>query len=107
MTSTAPLIVKDEELVSYGLIESASVRSIKDFNLTDLNEKEINVFSGKENEGFINLFICHLIFYAFFCVACVVHIFIDLGLEALIKDRFSSFIRLGKKSFFTKSPAFA
>ena len=107
MTSTAPLKVKDEELISYGLIESASVRSIQDFNPSNLNEKEINVFSGKENEGFINLFICHLIFYAFFCVACVIHIFIDLGLAALIEDRFSKFIGLGKKSFFAKSPAFA
>jgi len=107
MTSTTPLTLKDEELVSYGLIESASVRSIKDFNPSNLSEKEINVFSGKEKEEFINLFICHLIFYAFFCVACVIHIFIDLGFEALIKDRFSKFIVLGKKSFFTKSPAFA
>ena len=107
MTTTAAPTVKDQELVSFGLVESASVNSITDFNPSELNDNEINVTYGQEKEDFINTFICHLIFYAFFCVACVIHIFIDLGLEALIKDRFSKFIGLGKKSFFTKSPVFA
>ena len=107
MTATTSLTVKDEELVSYGLNESATVSSIKDFNPSNLKEKEITVSSGQEMEVFVNTFICHLIFYAFFCVACVIHIFIDLGLEALIKDRFAKFIGLGKKTFFTKRPVFA
>ena len=107
MTATAPSTVNNQELVSYGLIETASVCSITDFNPSKLKENEINVTYAQEKEDFINTFICHLIFYAFFCVACVIHIFIDLGLEALIKERFSKFIGLEKKPFFTKSPAFA
>jgi len=107
MTSTASPTVKDQELVSYGLIESASVRSITDFNPSKLKENEINVTYAQEKEDFINTFICHLIFYAFFCVACVIHILIDLGLGAFIKENFSKFTGLGKQTLFTKSPAFA
>ena len=107
MTSTALPTVKDQVLASYGLIESASVRSITDFNPSKLKGNEVNANYGQKTEDFINTFICHLIFYAFFCVTCVIHILLDLGLGAFIKDRFSRFIGLGKQTFFSKRPAFA
>ena len=68
MSATDPSIMKVQDLMSYGLIESASVRSITDFNLSKLKESEINLTGGQEKEDFINTLICHFIFYAFFAL---------------------------------------
>ena len=105
MTATAMPTVKDQELVSFGLIESASVNSITDF--TDSKSKVSTLSIEKDNEDFVNSFICHLIFYAFFFVSIVLHILIDLGLGDFIKNRFFRLIRQGKDVFINKSPAFA
>ena len=51
MTATAALTVKDQELISSGLVESASVNSIADF----VPRKLI-----KKNAIDKNLFICHI-----------------------------------------------
>ena len=64
MTAAAPT-VKDQELMPQGLVESASVNSFADFVSASLHETEAN--KEKEVNDFINTFICHLIFYAFFC----------------------------------------
>ena len=105
MTSTAAPTVKEQELISSGLVESASVNSFADFIPSKLNTKE--VITEKEKEDFINTFIFHLIFYAFFCISLVLHIIIDLGLGALIKKTFIYLIELTKNYFVEKSPAFA
>ena len=103
MTATAAPTVKDQELVAFGLVEAASVNSISDFTPSNLNGSK----STSVNEDFVNTFICHLIFYAFFCVALVLHILIDLGLWSFIENKFTQLKAIGKKTFFEKSPAFA
>ena len=103
MTATAPRTVKDQELVSFGLVESASVNSITDFTPSRLNESKVT----SEKDDFVNTFICHLIFYVFFCVSLFLHIFIDLGLSAFTKNKLNQLIGIAKKTFFEKPPAFA
>ena len=104
MTVTSAPTVKDQELMPFGLVESASVNSFADFVSSNLNEPEEN----KANESdFINIFICHLIFYAFFCISLVLHILIDLGLAALVKKQFLQLIQSAKNTFVVKNPAYA
>ena len=105
MTPTAAPTVKDQELIPSGFVESASVNSIADFVPSKLNEKF--VIDEKKNNEFINTFICHLIFYAFFCISLVLHIIIDLGLGSLIKKTFIHLVELTKNYFVEKNPAFA
>tara|TARA_B100000579_G_C22207974_1_gene565942 strand:- start:113 stop:430 length:318 start_codon:yes stop_codon:yes gene_type:complete len=105
MTATAAPTVKDQELISSGLVESASVNSIADFGPSKPNEKVI--IDEKEKNEFINTFICHLIFYAVFCISLVLHIIFDLGLGALIKKTFIYLIELTKNYFGEENPAFA
>ncbi len=104
MTAYAPT-VKDQELVSFGLIESASVNSIADFIPSELNQSQES--TERENDDFKNTFICHLIFYAFFVVTLVLHILIDLGLGSFIKNKFFELIGPRGKTLFGKAPAFA
>ncbi len=105
MAATAAPTVKDQELVQFGMVESATVNSITDFTPLKENEREAN--PEKKKEDFVNTFICHLIFYAFFCISLVVHILIDLGLGSFIKNKFTNLIGFGKETFMDKSPAFA
>ena len=103
MNSTAAPTVNEQKLVSSGLVESASVNSFTDFIPSKLHKKEDII----EKDDFINTFICHLIFYAFFCISLVLHIIIDLGLGPLIKKTFIYLIELTKNNFVAKSSAFA
>ncbi len=105
MTATAAPTVKDQELMPYGLVESASVNSFVDFGSSNLNETEAN--KEKEVNDFINTFICHLIFYAVFCISLVLHILIDLGLGSLVKNQFLHLIEIAKNTVVVKNPAFA
>ena len=105
MTVTTSPAVRDQELVSFGLVESASVNSITDFTQSKSNERQANTSQGKED--FINIFICHLIFYAVFCLSLVLHILLDLGLGQFIKNNLAQLIAFGKKIVFDKSLAFA
>ena len=109
MTTTAAPTVKDQGLVSFGLVESASVNSFADFIPSKLNESQVKTEhqTEKEKEDFKNSFICHLIFYTFLCVSIVLHILIDLGLGSFIKNKFFQFMALWKKNIFEKNPAFA
>ena len=103
MTATASPTVKEQGLLSVGLVESASVNSIADFTPSKFNEDKITL----ESEDFVNTFICHIIFYAFFCISLVLHILIDLGLWSFIKNNLSPLIGFGKKTVLEKRPAFA
>ena len=105
MTATSSPIVKDQEFVSFGLVESASVNSISDFTPSKLIVNRVNASMDKED--FVNTFICHLIFYSFFCFSLVLHIFIDLGLGSFVKNKFVQLIGFGKNRAFEKSPVFA
>ena len=103
MTATAAPTVNNQELVSFGLFDSASVNSSADF--APSKSEEIKLNAG--NDDFANDFICHLIFYAFFCVSLIFYIFIDLGLGSFLRNKFSQLIDLRKKTVLEKMPAFA
>ena len=106
MSASAASIVKDQEFRASGLVESASVNSITEFaTSTKLNETKLK--TQWEQKNFVHTFICHLIFYAIFCFSLVLHVLIDLGLGAYIKNKFFQFIEIGMKNVFQKSPVFA
>jgi len=105
MTAIASPTVKDQESISFGLVESATVNSIADFIPSKFNETD--VIAENEKNDFINTFICHLIFYAVFCVSLVLHILIDLGLGSVVKIKFIQLIEIAKNTFVEKNPAFA
>ena len=102
MTATAASRVKDQELMPFGLVESASVNSFADFVPSNLNKTE-----AKEKNDFINIFICHLIFYSIFCISLVLHIVIDLGLGSAVKNQFLQLIEISKNTVNVKNPSFA
>ena len=104
MTATASPKVKDQELMPFGLVESATVSSFADFVPSDFKETEAN--AAKEKSDFINIFICHMIFYAVFCISIVLHILIDLGLGLFVKNKFFQLIEIAKNIFVEKNPAF-
>ena len=105
MPATSAPIVKDQEFVSFGLVESASVNSISEF--TPSNSIVNKVTAPIDKEDFVNTFICHLIFYFVFCFSLALHILIDLGLGSFVKNKFVQLIDFGKKRAFEKSPVFA
>ena len=105
MTSTAAPNVKDQELMPFELVESASVNSFADLAPSNSNETAAN--EEKEKNDFVNIFICHLIFYVIFCISLVLHILIDLGLGSFVKNQFLQLIEIAKNTFFEKNPAFA
>ena len=105
MSSAAVPTVKDKELVAYGLVEAASVNSFADFKTSNFDESKVTPEKAKKD--FVNTFICHLIFYSFYCIAIAVHIFIDLGLRAFLKNKLSNFIGPSKKAVVDKSLSFA
>tara|TARA_B100000579_G_C22264115_1_gene590752 strand:- start:113 stop:442 length:330 start_codon:yes stop_codon:yes gene_type:complete len=104
-TATATPKAKDQELMPHGLVESASLNSFADFVSSNLNGMEAN--KEKEVNDFINTFICHLIFYAFFCISLVFHILIDLGLGSFVKNQLLQLIDIAKNTVVVKNPAFA
>mgnify|MGYP001369476292 CR=1 FL=1 len=104
MIATPAPIVKDQVLVEFGLIQSASVNSITDFTTSKSNKREVS--KAKEMDDFVNTFICHLIFYTVFCISLFFHILIDLGLGSFIKNKFADLTKEGNKTFFGKRPAF-
>ena len=105
MTATAAPTVKDQELMPFGLVESASVNSFADFVPSNLNETAEN--EANEKNEFINVFICHLIFYTVFCISLVMHILVDLGLGSFVKNKFIQLIEISKNIVILKNPAFA
>ena len=105
MTATAAPTLKDKEHVSFGLVESASVNSITDFIPSKSNKSQVS--HKKQNNDFANNFICHLIFYAFFCVSLVLHIIIDLGFGSFLNQKFVQLIGLVKKNVLKDGPALA
>ena len=105
MTATASPTVKDQESISFGLVESANVNASADFIPSKFNETD--VIAEKENNNFINTFICHLIFYAVFCISLVLHILIDLGLGTFVKNIFIQLIEIAKNPYVEKNPVFA
>ena len=104
MTTTTVQTVNNKEIISSGLVESASVNSIADFIPSKLNKKE--VVAEQEKNDFIDTFICHFIFYAFFCISIVMHIMIDFGLGSLIKKTLIQLMEIVNNYFVEKNPSF-
>ena len=104
-STTGPTTVKDQELISFGLVESSSVSSFADFIPSKLKEKDI--ISQKEKNDFLDTFICHLIFYALFCISLVLHILIDLGFGTFVKKVFIQLIETAKNIFVERKLVFA
>ena len=105
MTAIAAPTVKDQESLSFGLVESASVNSFADFIPSKFNERIVS--TDIDNDDFSYIFICHLIFYAVFCITLVLHIFIDLGLGSFIGNQFVKLIGVEKKNVDEKKQVFA
>ncbi len=105
MTANAASRIKDQELMPFELVETANVNSFANFVPSNLNETEAN--EEKEKNDFINIFICHLIFYLVFCISLVLHILIDLGLGSFVKNQFLHLIEIAKNTVVEKNPAFA
>ena len=104
-TATSSPTVKAQELMPHGLVESESVSSFADLVSSNLNKTELN--KEKKINNFINTFICHLIFYAVFCISLVLYILIDLGLLSLVKNQFLKLIEIAKGFFVLKNLSFA
>ena len=105
MTATAAPTVKDQELMPFGLVESAGVNAFADFVPSKLNETVSK--EEKVKNDFINFFICHLIFYAVFFISLVLHILIDLGFGSFVKNQFLQLIKNTKNNVVENNPAFA
>ena len=105
MSATASPRVKDQESLPFGLIESAGVNSFADFGSSNMNKIKENV--EKENNDFINLIMCHLIFYLVFCISLLLHILIDLGLSSFLKNIFVRLVKIVKNTVDEKRLAFA
>ncbi len=103
MTTTPK--VKVQEIFSSGFVESASLNSISDFTPSKCNDHEM-IFK-KENNDFINTFVCHLIFYAVFCISLVLFILIDLDLGSFVKKVIIYLIKFLRNNIVEKDPAFA
>ncbi len=103
MTASVNPFLRDQEIVSSGLLEFANDDPINDF----IQTKDRKVISEKENEDFANTFICHLIFYAIFCVSLVLYILIDLGLGLFLKNALVTLMGFGNRTEFEKTPVFA
>ena len=103
MTTTTAPTVKDQELGSFGLVESASVNSFTDFIPSQFNESQV----PNEKDDFINILICHFLFYGVFCISLVLHILIDLGLGVFIKNKTIQLIGVRKKIVFESRPSLA
>ena len=102
MTATAVPTVKDQEIMPFGLVETSSVNSIADSVPSNSKDQ-----LAKEKKDFINVFICHLIFYAVLCITLVLHIFVDLGFGSFVKNKFFQLIKISKNIAAEKNPAFA
>ena len=105
MTATAAPTAKDQELVPCRLVDSKSAHSFSDFVPSNSNQTKSS--EEKERNDFINIFICHIIFYAVFCISLVLHILIDLKLGSFVKNKFLQLIEIAKNLVVEQSPAFA
>ena len=104
MIATAVPSVKDQKIIPLGLIDSESVNRLEDL-VPSLNETVSNIY--EEKNDFINIFICHLLFYMFFCITLLLHIFIDFGVGTFIKNKFLQLIKILRYSFDNKNTAIA
>ena len=94
MTSAPKLL--DQELAQFGWVESIATNSISDFKSPNVVAKEVT--TDPSSLDFINIFICHLIFYIIFCYSLYLYIFIDLSLGLFLKRKLTKLFKYAKKS---------
>tara|TARA_Y100001968_G_scaffold304665_1_gene319852 strand:+ start:217 stop:534 length:318 start_codon:yes stop_codon:yes gene_type:complete len=95
MTSAQKII--DQELSQFGWVESIANNSISDFKSPKIDvEKQTN--NQKESE-LIDTFICHLIFYVFFCYSLLLFVFIDLGFGTFLKTKVNTLFKQKKQLY--------
>ena len=93
--------VIDQELAQFGWVESIATNSIIDFKSPKSNFLEQP--TDEKNSNLIDIYFCHLIFYVIFCYSLFIYIFVDLGLDSLVKHKtttFINFIKKNEKAFF-------
>ena len=105
MTVTGISTVKDEELSSAKLVESAKLNLFADFITSKFDEQEVIV--EKEKNDFINNFICHLIFYGIFVISVFLHVSSDLGLSSFLRKIVIQLIVVVKNNLVDKNLLFA
>tara|TARA_Y100001968_G_scaffold91306_1_gene82153 strand:+ start:137 stop:433 length:297 start_codon:yes stop_codon:yes gene_type:complete len=91
---TSALKIIDQELAQFGWVESIATNSISDFNSSKIDLEE-QITNEKESE-LIDTFICHLIFYVYFCYSLFLYIFIDLGFGSFLKNKVYTLFKLQK-----------
>ena len=93
---TLALKIIDQELAQFGWVESIATNSISDFKSPKSNVLE-NTTDEKDSD-LIDIYFYHLIFYVIFCYSLFIYIFVDLGLDSLVKQKTTTFINFIKKS---------
>ena len=89
MTSAQTKI--DQELAQFGWMESIATNSISDFKSPKENVAELSKDENKSD--LVDMFICHLIFYVFFCYSIFLHLFIDLGFASFIEKKVNKLLQ--------------
>ena len=89
---TSALKIIDQELAQFGWMESIATNSISDFKSSKIEQR-----SNEKESDLIDTFICHLIFYVFFCYSLFLYIFIDLGFGFFLKNKVNTLLKLQKQ----------
>ncbi len=105
MIFNAARTAENQELVSSEKYKSACINSFSDFAPSNSNDVKANNVNGKND--FMNIFIYHLIFYSFFCIALVLYILIDLRLGSFVKNKFLQLIEIISINIIVTKPALA
>ena len=92
---TSALKIIDQELAQFGWVESIATNSISDFKSPKIDVEE-QTTTEKESD-LIDTFICHLIFYVFFCYSIFLYLFIDLGFSSFLKTKLNTLFKLQKE----------
>tara|TARA_Y100001968_G_scaffold291520_1_gene296029 strand:- start:1223 stop:1519 length:297 start_codon:yes stop_codon:yes gene_type:complete len=93
MTSVQQIV--DQEIAQFGWVEAIATNSINDFKSSKANIEKTS--TSKNESDFIDIFICHLIFYVFFCYSLFLYVFIDLGFGSFLEEKVNKW--LGQKIF--------
>ena len=92
---TSALKIIDHELAQFGWVESIATNSISDFKSPKIDVEEQT--TNEKETDLIDTFICHLIFYVFFCYSLFLYIFIDLDFGFFLRKKVNTLLKLQKQ----------
>ena len=92
---TSALKIIDQELAQFGWVESIATNSISDFKSPKIDIEEQT--TNEKESNLIDTFICHLIFYMFFCYSLFLYIFIDLVFGSFLKNKVNTLFKIQNK----------